>query len=193
MEQLKRSLSASLWWNAKSKNTDLDSNVWQLWPRTIFILYHSEKLCGWLAGNKSHFFLFFFFLFSFQKGKSFIMLQLLWGFYLTMCLFKVRVSWAPLTFSFTSAFQRSNLQVLVCMRKKNCLRHKTNNVTFTLLLFGLSAALSVNADVNSDCEGLMVGEWILCMGVYVCTWVQPGVWVSEWNTLCIQANTEASP
>lgn len=35
---------------------------------------------------------------------------------------------------------------------------RTNKVTFTLLLFGLSVARSVSAGVNRDCEGLTVGE-----------------------------------
>lgn len=46
IEQLKYSHSPSLQWNARSKNTDLVSNIWQLWPTTIFLLYHREELHG---------------------------------------------------------------------------------------------------------------------------------------------------
>lgn len=46
IEQLKYTHSPFLQWNAWSKNTDLDSNIWQLWTSTIFLLCLSEKLYG---------------------------------------------------------------------------------------------------------------------------------------------------
>lgn len=183
--EVKHSLSASLWWNAKSKNTDLDSNVWQLWLRTIFILDHSEKLRGWLAGNK-----FPFFFFSFQKGKSVIMLELLWGF-ISQCV------------CLRSEFH--DLVLLPLFRDRTCRfwcvwgrrtvwgLKQTNSHIYVAALWTFSRAFRWCRGKQRlwRVNGRRMSP--VCGGLCLYMWVQPGVWVSEWNTLCIQANTEASP
>lgn len=59
--------------------------------------------------------------------------------------------------------------------EEEMLKAKTNGLSW--LLFGLSAPLSVSGEVNRNYKGLTVGEWVLCVTMFV--------HVSATNGVCV--------